>query len=231
MKQKIKIGITDCSKYTNYEKWFIDAEKNIEVIKLSYQANNANSVEECDGIVLSGGEDVHPKFYNKPEYLSLLNAKDIDEKRDEFEWKVIEKSFSLQKPVLGICRGLQIANVFLGGTLIYDIPKVLNRFEHGKIDGVDQLHTVNVVTNSLLYNITGTGTGEINSAHHQSVDEPAKDLEVIANSGSIIEGMQWKKPENKSWLLLVQWHPERMIDQENPFASDIKKEFIKKCNL
>src|SRR5258706_8158820 len=154
MKQKIKIGITDCSKYNYYEKWFLYTEKNVEVIKLSYQQNNVNIVEECDGIVLSGGEDVHPKFYNKPEYLALLNAKDVDEKRDEFEWKVIERSFELNKPVLGICRGMQIINVFLGGTLIYDILTVADKFEHDKIEGVDQLHSVNVVKDSLLYDIT-----------------------------------------------------------------------------
>jgi len=230
MKQKIKIGITDCVKYNYYEKWFLNAEKNVEVMKLSYHQNNANIVEECDGIVLSGGEDVHPKFYNKPEYLELIDTWDVDEKRDEFEWKVIEKSFELNKPVLGICRGMQIVNVFLGGTLIYDIPTVADKFEHGKIEGVDQLHSVNVVKDSLLYDITGRESGEINSAHHQSVDAVAKYLEVVADSESIVEGMQWKNAKNKSWMLLIQWHPERMLDQQNPFASNIKKEFIKRCN-
>lgn len=228
MKQKIKIGITDCGKYDNYAKWILAARENIEVIKLSHEQNNVNKVEECNGIVFSGGEDVQPKFYGKPEYLSLLNPKEINEKRDDFEWQVIERSFSSQKPVLGICRGLQLINVFLGGTLIYDLPSVKNKFVHGKINGVDQRHAVNVLKDSLLYNITGSESGEINSAHHQSVDEPASELKVIANSDSVIEGLEWKKPENKSWLLLVQWHPERMNDQQNPFASNIQREFIKK---
>lgn len=230
MKRKFKIGITDCGKYHNYEKWFTGTENNVEVIKLSYHANNADSIDECDGIVLSGGEDVHPKFYNKPEYLSLLNAKEINEDRDKFEWKVIEKSFALHKPVLGICRGMQVVNVFLGGTLIYDIPAAANRFEHGKINGADQRHAVSVVKDSLLYDITGKETGEINSAHHQSVNEAATELKVIADTACVAEGMQWKNADNKSWLLLVQWHPERMFDQQSPFAINIKKAFIKSCN-
>ena len=230
MEKRITIGITDCAKYANYENWFKGIENDIEIIKLSYHSDNENMVEYCDGIVLTGGEDVHPLFYHKEEYLSLLNSNDIDEARDAFEWKVLEKAFKLKKPVLGICRGLQITNVFLGGTLIPDIPTALETFEHGKIEGVDQYHTITVEKNSLLYNIADSETGEVNSAHHQSVDQAAKDLKVIAKSGSVVEGMQWINPENKSWLLLVQWHPERMSDQQNPLALNINKAFIKSFN-
>lgn len=230
MKQTIKIGITDCENYLFYENWFLETEKNAEIVKLSYHLKNEKSIAECDGIVLSGGEDVHPKFYNKLEYLELLDMTDIDEKRDEFEWKVIEKAFELNKPVLGICRGLQAVNVFLGGALIPDIPTASNIFEHGQINEEDQRHSVTVEEKSLLYDITKVITGTINSAHHQSVVQPSKDLTINAMSGSIVEGMQWTNPLNKSWLLLVQWHPERMKDQENPFAGNIKKAFIKSCN-
>jgi putative glutamine amidotransferase len=230
MKQKLKIGITDCENYRFYEKWFLETEKNLEIVKLSYHVNNADSVEECDGIVLSGGEDVHPRFYNRQEYLEMLDTKDIDEKRDEFEWKVIEKAFELHKPVLGICRGLQAVNVFLGGTLIPDIPTVYKVFGHDGMEESDQRHSVNVEEKSLLYGITNAITGNINSSHHQSADQAAKDLKVIANSGSVVEAMQWTEPLNKSWLLLVQWHPERMEDQQNAFAGNIKKAFIDSCN-
>lgn len=227
MSRKLKIGITNCGKFSNYENWIINGQQNIEVLKLSYIQDNAAIAEECDGIIFSGGEDVHPKFYNKPNDISFLNPKEINEQRDVFELKVIEKSLSLNKPVLGICRGLQIINVYLGGSLIYDIPTITKNFEHSKIDGADQRHAINIIKQSLLYDITLKEAGEVNSAHHQSVDEPAKDLKVIANSSSIVEGMQWKNPENKSWLLLVQWHPERMFDQQNSFAAGIKNAFLK----
>jgi len=226
MKQ-LKIGITDCGKYDNYAKWLLDTESNADVIKLSHRQKNADRVKECDGIILSGGEDVHPALYNKPQYLPNLNLKEINEERDNFELNVIDRSFVLKKPVLGICRGLQIVNVFLGGTLIYDIPAVAATMEHGKVNGVDQRHAVDVVPGSLLYKITGKGFGEINSAHHQSVDRPAEELRVIAQSTAIVEAMEWKNSIGRAWLLLVQWHPERMFDQENPFAHNIKNEFIK----
>src|SRR5437870_10919183 len=115
------IGITDCAKYIHYEKWVID-EPGIEVIKLSYHADNFSDIEKCDGIILTGGNDINPRLYNQPEYLAYCNQKEIDEKRDEFEWKVMRYTEEKQLPLLGICRGLQFANVFFGGTLVPDIP-------------------------------------------------------------------------------------------------------------
>ena len=64
--ETLTIGISDCSKYPNYEKWFL-AEPGVRVVKLSYHLDNANDIAECDGLVLTGGQDVHPKFYGKPE--------------------------------------------------------------------------------------------------------------------------------------------------------------------
>src|SRR4051812_38376650 len=122
MKQ-ITIGITDCSKYENYARWF-EALPHVKVVKLGWKEKNYKDLDLCDGLVLSGGEDVHPRFYGKPEYLKLLNPKDIIEARDEFELKIIDEAIKNKIPVLGICRGLQIANVYLKGTLIPDIPSI-----------------------------------------------------------------------------------------------------------
>ena len=71
----IIIGITDCSKWKNYSDWFASDE--VKIIKLSSKENNLAEVAQCSGIVLSGGEDVHPRFYQKPEYLSILDPKEI----------------------------------------------------------------------------------------------------------------------------------------------------------
>jgi putative glutamine amidotransferase len=119
--KKTVIGITDCSKWENYARWFREVP-GVEVIRLSYKDKNFRDIENCDGIVLSGGEDVHPRFYNKPEYLSVLKPDEIKEDRDEFEMNVIKNGLNRKKPILGICRGLQVANVYFGGTLIPDIP-------------------------------------------------------------------------------------------------------------
>lgn len=225
---KITIGITDCGeKHPIYEKWILCQSTDIRIIKLGYRQNNLEEISQCDGVLLTGGEDVHPRFYNKPENLPLCNPDFMDERRDEFEWQVCEYIFANKIPVLGICRGLQFANVFLGGTLIADIPSI-GKNNHSKYyEGKDRYHQIKVSPESHLAHITGTNTGEINSAHHQSVDEPASSL--IVNSLSedgIVEGLEWKTPANHS-LTLVQWHPERIEDAENPFNKCIREEFIK----
>jgi putative glutamine amidotransferase len=131
----ITIGITDCARYANYERWFLDAPVKINVIRLSYNLNNHDDIEKCHGIVLSGGEDVDPRRYKRGDLLGTLEFTDIDEKRDEFEWEVIERTLKLQLPILGICRGMQLFNVYQGGTLVYDIPTVTNINGHAKIHG------------------------------------------------------------------------------------------------
>lgn len=223
MKTSITIGITDCSKYGNYEKWILQ-EAGVEVVKLSHQTNNLKDIERCAGIILSGGEDVHPRFYNKMEYLEYCS--EIDEPRDEFELKVLEITEARQLPLLGICRGLQVANVFFGGTLVPDIPS-FGKFNHSKFSDKDRYHAISVDQNSDLKTIAGTEAGEINSAHHQSAELVGKGL--VANAISpdgIIEGLERKNKNGKAWLQLVQWHPERMTDLQNPFSKNIKLAFL-----
>ena len=224
--KNIVIGITDCAKYLNYERWIRD-QPGVEIIKLSYDENNFNDIERCNGIMLTGGNDINPRLYNQPEYLPYCDPKDIDEKRDEFEWKVMQHTEEKQLPVLGICRGLQFVNIFLGGTLVPDIP-AFGKFNHDKFkEGYDRDHLVEVDKNSLLYKITGQEKGEINSAHHQSTDMPGYGLVVNALSpDGIIEGMERKEVDGKSYLMLVQWHPERMKDLESIFSKNIRHSFL-----
>jgi putative glutamine amidotransferase len=222
---KLIIGVTDCSKYNNYANW-ISAGENVETLRLSYKENNFESIKKCQGILLTGGEDVHPRFYQKPEYLPLCYADDMDEKRDEFELNVLEFSQKNRIPVLGICRGLQITNVFFGGTLIPDIP-TFGKFNHSKRGGNDTYHLVSVDVNSILYEQVKVAGGEINSAHHQSTERVGHGL--VANSFSsdgVIEGLERLNPADQSYLSLVQWHPERMRDQNNVFTRNIKTSFL-----
>jgi putative glutamine amidotransferase len=224
--KKIIIGITDCAKYDYYERW-ITGEPGVEIIKLSYQKDNFNDTERCNGVMLTGGNDINPRLYYQPDYLRYCNPKDIDEKRDEFEWRIMQHTDDSQKPLLGICRGLEFVNVFFGGTLVPDIP-AFGKFNHSKfLDGTERYHGVEIDRNSALYKIIGQERGEINSAHHQSVDMPGDDLVVNALSpDSIVEGMERKEPEGKAFLMLVQWHPERMTDQESIFSKNIKHSFL-----
>jgi putative glutamine amidotransferase len=218
------IGITDCEKYSNYEKW-MQAE-GVETIKLGYAQSNFNDIKKCNGILLTGGEDVHPRFYNRPDYVSLCDD-DMDEERDEFELMVIEHAQQNSLPLLGICRGLQIANVYFGGTLIPDLP-THGKFNHSKFkEGNDRYHQVTVDENSFLFRIAKESSGEINSAHHQSADRIGEGL--VANAISVdgvVEGIERKKTEGKPFLLLVQWHPERMKNQESVFVKNIRDAFL-----
>lgn len=227
MKSKTRIGITDCGKYENYHKW-IEAETGVEVIKLSQHGNNFDDVKNCHGIILTGGEDMHPRFYNKTEYLDLCH--EIDEERDEFEWQVLERSEKNKLPLLGICRGLQVANVFFGGTLIPHIP-AFGKFDHSKAGPVDRYHTVQVDPNSQLKTIVGASSGEVNSAHHQAADRLGKGL--VANALSpdgVIEAME-RENRDLPFLQLVQWHPERMKDLNSAFSLNIKKRFLESCKV
>ncbi len=246
----MKIGITDCGeKHPIYEKWILSQNalvgtQHIEVIKLGYKLNNLHEIEQCDGIILSGGEDVHPNLYNRPEFVSLCNPNFMDERRDEFEWKVCEYIFKYQVPALGICRGLQLVNVFLGGTLIPDLPTA-GKENHSKyFEGKDRYHNIEIIHDSELSKITNIVFGDVNSAHHQSADIIAKPLKINALSDDrVVEGLEWRfdsahppqfdsvgersRSHRNHYLMLVQWHPERIINAEqNNFSYKIRQDFV-----
>ena len=223
--KKIFIGVTDCSKYDNYAGWISKGGK-VETIRIGHRQNNFDDIKKCQGIVLTGGEDVHPRFYNKPEYLELCFQEDMDERRDEFEWNVLEYSQANKIPLLGICRGLQIANVFFGGTLMPDIP-TFGKFNHSKRKSVDRYHAISIDTNSELYEVVHVESEVVNSAHHQCTDRVGKNLVANATSNdSVIEGLEWQDSKDKPYLSLVQWHPERMTDQNSPMVKNIKENFL-----
>ena len=227
MQQKIVIGVTDCSKYSNYSNWISVCNETVEVVQLSHQTNNLEDIKKCQGVMLTGGEDVHPRFYNKPELYKYCYEDDVSEARDEFEWKVLEYTESNSIPVLGICRGLQIANVFFGGTLIPDIP-AWGKFNHSKLpDGADRYHTIMVDPSSSLYGLIHKQEGVVNSTHHQSADAIGDGLIVSALSpDGVAEALERKDPEGKSFLCLVQWHPERMKVQSSTFVKNIRDAFM-----
>ena len=121
MKRKVIIGITaHCKKchWDIYANWIKGNDRDIEVLRISNRDFTTLEGGRYDGMLLAGGQDVHPLFYGKPEYLELLNPREVAWRRDEFELEVIRKTMQLQKPLLGICRGLQIANVYFGYWLV-----------------------------------------------------------------------------------------------------------------
>jgi putative glutamine amidotransferase len=224
--KKITIGVTHSeARYENYPKWIKGDDADIEIIELSYEHENWDQIEDCDGIVLTGGIDMHPQFYDNANRHYPHAPENFNERRDEFEMHVFETALNLEHPILAICRGHQLVNVALGGNLTQDLGRAN---EIHKRTEEDKLHAIITEEGTLLQEISGD-TGTINSAHHQAIHDLSDEL--IANSHSadgVIEGTEWKEKDDKPWLLTVQWHPERMADKEaNPFSKNIREAFIK----
>jgi putative glutamine amidotransferase len=223
---KLIIGIAAGRKYDNYAKW-LSRSGDVELVKLSYEEDNLSKVSSCKGILLTGGEDVHPKHYGKPTFVDQFRLDDLDEARDAFELKVLAVAHRKRMPLLGICRGMQITNVFLGGTLVPDIV-TFGRSNHTKLEeGKDRSHEVWLREGTRLEMLAKTVKGEVNSAHHQSVDLLGESLSMSCVSpDGVIEAAEVKDPDEYPFLMLVQWHPERMHLQDSPFSAGLREAFI-----
>ena len=161
---------------------------------------NRRSLLECDGLLMPGGVDIEPARYGQE---TDEKCGKIDLARDAAEWWMLDAFLPTGKPLLGICRGIQMLNVFQGGTL------------HQHIDGHSDFksrstgyHNVHVIPGSALDNILDTPQFPVNSLHHQVVDTLGKDLEICALSedGYVEAVVHTAHP----FCLGVQWHPEHM---------------------
>ena len=162
--------------------------------------------EDCDGLLVPGGADVAPCHYGQVNTASV----GIDPDRDRDELALIHRFLSMEKPILGICRGHQILNIALGGTLLQDIPG------HSQIDGKDRVHPVRVL-HPFLQKLYGDSFVS-NSAHHQAVDRLGAGLTAsCVSADGIIEGFVHENGQ----VIGVQFHPERMaFTHRRPDAAD-----------
>lgn len=184
-------------------------------------------LEDCNALLLSGGNDIHPYHYSKPEM--DIKCKFIDDQRDTLEFLLILKALSMNLPILAICRGMQMLNVVLDGNLITDIPTEFSSELLHQKEGIEKdncFHEINILQNSLLIAIAGKDTAYVNSYHHQAVDHCSDILRITATAADgIIEAIEWKHPEERPFLLGVQWHPERMKTYDM-FSLSIAAAFI-----
>ena len=220
-----RIGVTTSdTNFQNYPNWI--SGEGVEVVLLSYEQKNTQDFDSCDGFVLTGGIDIHPDFYQN-DRVDYPNTTVFNESRDLFEMQVFEYARQQNKPVLAICRGLQLVNIALGGNLIQDLQE--NGFtNHRKGPDGDREHKIEVKPGTLLAQIAGVQHGFVNSAHHQGLDQIAEGLYVSAFSeDGVVEAIEYKEA-NKPFLLAVQWHPERMqIPSSNlAFSQNIRSAFI-----
>ncbi|MES2892984.1 MAG: gamma-glutamyl-gamma-aminobutyrate hydrolase family protein [Bacteroidota bacterium] len=228
--ETLKIGLTYTgtdAKHNNYVNW-LQAAGNVAVTSLVAGKITADEISKLDGIVLSGGIDVHPELYHN-ENINYPNAPaEFHPERDQFEKMVFDLSQEGAIPVLGICRGLQLINCIVGGTLVQDLGETANS-QH-RFDKTDKKHDIQIEKGSLLNAIVGEEEVAVNSAHHQAIDRLGKGLKISARSGDgVIEGIEWENKSGKSFLLAVQWHPERMEHvglQDSPASIKIRDHFI-----
>ncbi len=162
---------------------------------------------ECDGLILTGGEDIDPSLYNEKNHPKLGK---VSIERDKFEIDLFKAFLNSGKKILGVCRGQQLVNVALGGTLIQDIPSlVISDITHTTPDDkwFSIAHDVYASSDKFL-SIFKSDSIKVNSIHHQSIDKLAEPLEVIGKSkDNVIEACVLKNQ-----VLTVQWHPETMWD-------------------
>ncbi len=227
-----RIGVSfTLTNYDNYINWFTasDLGEAMAIVELSFEKNNYVDIYQCDGFILTGGVDVHPSLFDGAnDYMNSPSGFQLE--RDLFESYIYHYAKANKIPVLGICRGLQLINILEGGKLIQDLGDEKNK-AHRKDAGIDKAHQVSLEPDSLLQQIIGLQTIDVNSAHHQAIDSLNIGHNILVNAYSnpdhIIEGIEYKNKTGLGFMLAVQWHPERMPSvQQNEISIHIKKSFI-----
>jgi putative glutamine amidotransferase len=175
-----------------------------------------------DALILTGGGDLQPGLYGCPE--AEIHCAGIDPARDVLEWRLTEIAFSAGIPVFGICRGLQLLNVVLGGSLFPDIKAFHGSALKHKGEQ-DEFHEVELEKGFFAADAAGSSRSTVNSAHHQAIDRLAQDFRAVATSpDGIIEAVEYSG--NLGMICqAVQWHPERM-DPEHPLSVKTGRLFL-----
>ncbi len=165
-------------------------------------------LSEMDGFVFQGGVDVSPSSYKEE---PIENGRwPGDPYRDQYELKIMDYAFKNKKPVLAICRGMQLANVYFGGTLYQDLKtQVEDVLEHRNAELYDKIHhSVMCTKDSLLRKIYGKEELRVNSVHHQGIKTLGKNLliDAVSPTDKLVEAFHYKDSDN--YMVGVQWHPE-----------------------
>jgi putative glutamine amidotransferase len=174
------------------------------------------------GLVLSGGEDVAPDAYGA----SDAGSDPPHRLRDSTELALARRARELRMPTLAICRGIQLANVALGGTLVQDIRTQLpSAGPHDQSKRRrERVHEITVDTQSAMARALGATQLSVNSSHHQSLDRIAAGLSVVARApDGIVEAAEWTGDD--WWMLGVQWHPEELIGTREPWDRNLFASF------
>lgn len=210
--KKPLIGLTVPSKLDNPDKYYlifyyiraIGRAGGVTILLSPTCVMPKTQLNIIDGLVLSGGGDINSKRYNQPPCKTLY---EVDDLRDEFEINLFNNFFESKKPLFCICRGMQIANIALGGNLHQHIPKIYKNYIPHRVQNKPTTHKVKVNKNSKMGNLLDN-QDEINTTswHHQCINQLGSKLIVTAQSSDgVIEALEHESHPN---FIAVQWHPE-----------------------
>ncbi|MCU0597004.1 MAG: gamma-glutamyl-gamma-aminobutyrate hydrolase family protein [Desulfobacterota bacterium] len=192
--------------YAEYSQAILDAEGAPLIVPLSQDKTSLESIlSSLQGLILSGGPDLHPRTYGEE---PMARLDDVDDALDRFELQVARLALEKDLPLLAICRGIQVLNVSLGGTLYQDIAsQVPESICHTpKVDKAVNTHAVQIEPKTRLSSIFEKKRIWVNGKHHQAVKEPAPGLTVCARAkDGVIEAVE---DGERKFALGVQWHPE-----------------------
>ena len=217
--ERVRLLLSSKDDYENY-KHYIHAVEGVGAVGIAKYAPEVDT--NYDGLILCGGSDIDPKYYGQENDGSV----NIDLIRDAAEFALLQAYVDAGKPVLGICRGLQLINIYFGGTLYQDIPEAELHKKHNKCDNV---HQVTAAADSILGRLYGESFA-VNSAHHQAIDALGAGLrETVRWNDQYIEAIEHKEYP----IFAVQWHPERMCfankREDTVDGTGIFEEFIRMC--
>ncbi len=202
-------------------------------IQLVAPGDSLPDLTKVAGLLLTGGHDIHPCHWDALE--PVHPEAEVDADRDAFELPLVRSVWELDLPILGICRGEQVLNVALGGSLIQDVPDHYGcdpeRHQHGTPEVPDMHHRVQLAPGSRLRALLGEDAFLVNSRHHQAVQRVAPPLVAIGwhldtthpDTGPIIEAVEATDPNR--WVFGVQWHPENLVTLEGP-AGDAARDLF-----
>lgn len=182
------------------------------IIPIGAPETAADYIAQIDKLLLAGGQDVSPDFYGEEPHPKL---EETNRNRDTFELALIEEAIKQKKPILAVCRGMQLLNVALGGTLYQDLSQYSEwKVKHGQQPTAPEFptHSITIENNTILNQLFGD-TYQVNSYHHQAIRRISTQLSATAySSDGLVEGVEAKHPEQR--LLGVQWHPELIFHND-----------------
>ena len=200
--------------------YYIDAVENLGAEAIADYPPAIDT--QYDGLILCGGSDVDPKYYNE----TINGSVNIDNERDKNEFALLKAYIDAGKPVFGICRGFQLINIYFGGTLYQDIKEA---DLHKRINEKDSVHSITADEDSIVGKLYGKNVST-NSAHHQALKDLGKGLKATAYwQDKYIEAIE----HTELPIFAVQWHPERtcfsMARNDTCDGSKLFEYFIKLC--